>query len=202
MPAPSRREDGEELIFMSNDQTFIESDHIARHVSSSKQRPDVIATFTSTLKNCYTESPKTTRNFGDWTHLVSDDSFRKSLSGKGGWIDVLQTWEMDAMHRNVNPDVESEESTKTQDSTRPPPENRKRRADEAISGDKKRARVIPNVTSGEPKPFRALDEEQNLIPDLRCAYYAIERLRAAYHVTHTMAVLLEGKYNFFALRIP
>ena len=89
-----------------------------------------------------------------------------------------------------------------QDSTQPPPENRKRRADEAISGDKKRARVIPNVPSGEPKPFRALDEEQNLIPDLRCAYYAIERLRAAYHVTHTMAVLLEGKYNFFALRIP
>ena len=186
LPIPSQQADGEELIFMSNEQTIIESDHIARHASTSKRKPDIIAIFTSTLNKYCTNQPKT--KFQDWVRLVSDDWSSNLLLQKFQWLDVHQSWELDVKHRH-DQDLQEEE-TKSQDPVQPLSENRKRRSDESLSGDKKRTRVS-NLDS-ENKASQALDNDNNLVPDLRCAYYAIERLRAACHVTHSMAVLLEG----------
>ena len=171
---------------MTNEQTTIESDHIARHASTSKRKPDIIAISTSTLKKHFTNQRKT--RFRDWVRVVAEESSSDFICQ---WLDVHQSWELDTMHR-CDQDQE-EENTKTQDSIQPLTDNRKRRSDESLSGDKKRARVSnPN---NEPKPYQTLDDDKNLVPDLRCAYYAIERLRSACHVTHSMAVLLEGKLN-------
>ena len=187
LPTPSRQAAGEELIFMSNYQAFVESNHIANHASSSKRRPDIIATFTSTLRKHYTSGHKS--KFEDWVRLASDGWFNDLLTRKGRWIDVQLAWEIEPSHRNDTD--QHEEVSKAQGSTPPPMNTRKRQSDESLSGDKKRVRVSEQ-TNGT-KPFHTLDKQRNLIPDLRCAYYALERLYAASTVTHSMAVLLEGE---------
>ena len=174
---------------MSNEQTFIESDHIARHASMSKRRPDIIATFTSTLKKYHTSQSQT--EFGDWVQLVSDHRFLDLTSGKGQWLDVHQSWELDMSHKEYP--VLHRESSESQDPTWPLSSNRKRQSDKALSGDRKRVRGLNPNQSSNSTPFQTVDKEKNLVPELRCAYYAIERLRSAYHVTHSMTVHLEGK---------
>lgn len=47
----------------------------------------------------------------------------------------------------------------------------------------------------DPKPLylQVADEQLNLLPDLRCAYYAMERLSSAWYILHSTAVLLDGE---------
>ena len=181
---------------MSNEQTFIESGYIARHASTSKRKPDIIATFTSTLRKYYTIQPKA--SFGDWVQLVGDGCLSELTSRKGQWPDIHQSWELDVA-RKEDPNLHGKD-TRRQDSMQPPLSDRKRRSDETLSGDKKRARF--SQRNSESTPFHALDKEHNLVPDLRCAYYAIERLRATCDVTHSMVVLLEGKLKLSRHLLP
>lgn len=55
----------------------LESGHIAQHSSRSKRRPDIIATYTSTLRDKYEGHEKA--GFDDWVQIINDEKEIQSV---------------------------------------------------------------------------------------------------------------------------
>lgn len=197
LPVPSQRVEKEELVFLPNDLVALESGHIAQHSSRSKRRPDIIATYTSTLRHNYEGHEDA--EFDDWVQIINDGKEINPSSGTLRWLEIHQPWEViasgvDDADIPECPEIEKAllaskshdrlNSTQSQNS-------RKRQSDEESSGRGKKARV---ESEPKPKPFRqqVTDDKFNLLPDLRCAYYATERLSSAWYILHSIVVQLEG----------
>lgn len=168
----------------------------------SKRHPDVLATYTSTLRENFEIHKDAV--FEDWVEIFNDDTHAgpSNSSGRLRWVDVHQPWDVTSAGR-VDADTsergrqEVEKAilaSHTQDRSASSEQrnSRKRRSEEELFGRSKKARVD---SEPEPKPFRlqVADEQSNLLPHLRCAYYATERLASAWYVAHGTAVELEGK---------
>lgn len=194
LPVPSERSDGEELIFISNHQLLPESDRLRKHLSKSKRIPDIVATFTSTLHGVCSNSKES--GFDD---LIAGHGFTGSSFEKLKWVDTLQTWELEMSTRDVlgvpfseSQNVETHSTKKSVDSSVPRCKNGlKRASDEEEHAQRKRARVC-SQSGTERRPFQVVDDQGNLLPELRGAYYATERLSAGWYISHSTAVLLEG----------
>lgn len=185
----------------------LESDHIAQHIPRSKRRPDILATYTSTLHENFKGHKDA--EFKDWMQITTDDEGAglSSSAGRLRWPDVHQTWEVTtselfdtAAFEQNNPEIEKAVlASKSQDrsASSQRPNSRKRRSEEELTGRSKKARV-ESEPEPKPKPFRlrVADEESNLLPGLRCAYYALDRLSSSWNIMHSTAVLLEGEHAF------
>lgn len=201
LPAPNQRDDKEELTFILNGLAVLESDHIAQYMPISKRRPDVLATYTFTLRENF-ENHKDA-GFEDWVQIYCDDRCAgpSRSTERLRWTDVHQPWEVTS---TVIGDVLTSEHSKqevehailashTQDRSASSQQrnSRKRRYEEEFFGRSKKARVD---SEPKPKPCRlhVVEEQSNLLPHLRCAYYATERLASAWYLTHGMTIELEG----------
>lgn len=183
----------------------LKSDHIAQHMSSSKRCPDILATYTSTLRESFKGHKDAA--FEDWVQISSDDTSAgpSTSTGKLRWPDVHQIWEVTntqlvdaAASEYNNPEIEKAVlASKSQDRSASSQRriSRKRRSKEEPS---RKCKKFRTESEPEPKTFlqQITDEKSNLTPKLRCAYYALERLSSASYITHGTAVELEGKYAF------
>lgn len=200
LPIPSQRDDKEELIFIPNDLVNLESDHIAQHLSGSKRSPDVLATFTTNLGEKFHNNKDA--EFGKWAQLIDEGKVDQASNRGWQWSDIHQPWELTKPRR---PEVDFPESCetnieqalqdyklRTQSDSHHRQNSRKRRSDEELSNKSKKARM---ENDSDPKPLylQVADEQLNLLPDLRCAYYAMERLSSAWYILHSTAVLLDGE---------
>lgn len=186
LPIPSDQtdSDGDELIFVSNDQLLVESKRIRDHMSNSKRTPDIVATFTSTLRQAFQD--RKGLRFEDWATLNAERGISKALSPGLKWTDVYLTWDLNLSGVSVFSEKPSEPClSRLQNGL-------KRPSDEEEQGQRKRARMS-SQSETERRPSQITDGRGNLLPELRCAYYATERLSAGWHISHSMAVLLEGE---------
>lgn len=200
LPIPSQRDDKEELIFIPNDLVNIESDHIAQHLSGSKRSPDVLATFTSNL--CEKFDNHKDAEFGKWEELIDEGKVDQASNRGWQWNDIHQPWELLKPRRHEVEFPESCEANieqalqdyklRTQSNSHHRQNSRKRRSDEELSNKSKKARM-ENESDPKPLYLQVADEQLNLLPDLRCAYYAMERLSSAWYILHSTAVLLDGE---------
>lgn len=195
MPTPSDQANGEELIFIPNKHT--ESSHIQDHISRSKRKPDIIATFISTLRQVYDEHKDST--YEEWVRLDSEcDSERSSTPGLR-WTDIHQVWEIDLPRKDdpIIPDQYVKHAHPSKKSVDPSLSRRqnglKRPSDEEEHVQRKRARVCSRP---ETEPLQFMDNQGNLMPEFRWAYYAAERLSAGWYISHSTAVLLEGELSW------
>lgn len=205
LPAPSQHDEQDELIFIPNALAALESDHIAQHMPGSKRRPDILATYTSTLRENF-EGHKDA-DIEDWVQICSDEKCAgpSRSSGRLRWPDVHQPWEVTATGlvgaaapEQNNPEIEKAllaSKSQERSSSSQKRNSLKRRSEEEPSRTSKKARIESNA---EPRSFleQVTDEQSNLTSELRCAYYAMERLSSAWYTTHSTVVELEGKCAF------
>lgn len=201
LPVPSERSDGDELIFISNDLLMMESSHIREHLTKSKRKPDIVATFTSKLQQAF-DDPQGL-SFEEWMYFNSKHEPAEPSSQKLQWTDIYQTWEMDLTtrddsnllhegHPNIDQTRPTDQPTASTSSTSSRRQNGlKRHSDEAEHFPNKKARVCGHSET-ERRPLQVVDDHFNLLPELRCAYFATERFSADWYISHSTAVLLQG----------
>lgn len=171
-------------------------------MSRSKRRPDILATYTCTLRENFKDHKDA--EFEDWVQILgaAKRAGPSSSTARLKWLDVHQTWEattsglfdMTAFEDN-NPEIEKALlASKSQDrsASSQRPNSRKRRSEEDLPRKSKKARI---ESESKLKPFLRLvtDKRLNLLPNIRSAYYALERLSSACYMTHSTTVELEGK---------
>lgn len=206
LPIPNEQAGRDELIFVSNDQMLVESNHIQEHMLKSKRRPDIVATFTSTLQSVC-DNHKSLR-YEEWVHLSAEHDIASISSRKLLWTDVHQTWEINQPTKDVSglqsdKKQHAERSYSSKKAADPFPQGKnclKRLYDEDHPVRNKRPRVCQrsatdrstSLLETERSTLRIVDRERNLLPELRCAYYAAERFQAGWYISHSTAVLLKG----------
>lgn len=212
LPVPSEQAGRDELIFVSDDQMLVESNRIQEHMSKSKRKPDIVATFTSTLQSVC-DNHKSLR-YEEWVRLNAEHDIASISSRKLLWPDVHQTWELNQPTKDVSglqcdEQRHAEQSYSSKKSVNSSSSQRKnclkRPSDEEQPVRNKRPRVCQQLVtdrSGSPleterSTLRIVDHERNLLPELRCAYYAAERFQAGWYISHCTAVLLQGVPSVF-----
>ena len=197
----------EEIIFLPNDPATITSQHLHRDCDSAKRRPDVIAVFLSHLQERYEELQE--KNWTAMAGEINRGKVKKLESGANRppakWIDIHQTWEL-----KMDKNKKLEFSTRTwrkKDAPKADKLHLKRTREETngsndhppskkigISGTKSSATMTGSRSRISSLILPPEDgSSTRLSHDVQCAYYAIERLSAAWHITHSTVILLEGK---------
>lgn len=173
------------------------SSHIQKHIAKSKRKPDIIATFTSALYR--THGNYKDLGFEDWVCREAKRGKDQALSPQLQWSDIHQSWDLDISRRFIPEFASDKHQNEVEQahvmgrSARVQPRNGlKRFADEEEHAQRKRARVQSH-SNAERQPSSIVDGRGHLLPELRCAYYAAERFSAGWYISHSTAVLLEGK---------
>lgn len=177
--------------------------NLTTSLSTCRFRNDVLTSSLLTLL-LYGRTSKITKTQASKTgyrYTVTTDARPSRSTERLRWTDVHQPWEVTS---TVIGDVITSERSKqeveqailashTQDRSASSQQrnSRKRRYEEEFFGRSKKARVD---SEPKPKPFRlhVVEEQSNLLPHLRCAYYATERLASAWYLTYSMTIELEG----------
>ena len=219
IPVPELREN-EEVVYMPNDPATIESSHLkGERIARADRKPDVIGVFVPFFREMFKGNNVADFDFKDVVTEIGKTHFSKTkrnFSCKPTWKDVQQTWELknagkemkfpvenatwnteDILNRSL--DQPEEEEPKPQekptkrgregdDDTQKPPKKRS-------CGGSSYTSSIFNEGEGSTSKFNLSGPPGNdtsLSHDVQCAFYAIERLRAAWFITHSTVMLLTG----------
>lgn len=206
---------------MRNDPVCISRSAAAENFSSSvdaTRKPGIIAIFTSYLRKTVPDCQH--YDFEDWcAHLSQSSAEDENAAGKTKrvWLDVLQSWELKVSKTAFNVSRIDTKYTMVglTDPEEPDPSvvqpvtsiGGKRKASHPLrSGSGKRSRstrttkairpskipdaIVPGGASGSNS---CSHPPLSITTDEQCAYYAIERLSAAWNITHCTVVQLSGE---------
>ncbi|KAK0216566.1 hypothetical protein EDD85DRAFT_962350 [Armillaria nabsnona] len=184
------------------------------HLLTMKRTPDLITILLSYLHKLDHEVEDF--KYEEWVISVDSesekwkqkwkDAARRGGDGKTSWLDILSTWEL-KVHSVVKCAELDERMSETKvlgGTSSTPASNILHQASGSSTGAassrssaKKRSHAeavgseyASELTSSQKKP-KTTDVNECLTPDMQCAYYAIERLRAAWNVTHSIVLLLD-----------
>ena len=212
----------QDLIFMRNDPIPVSRRREYGTENNKVQRkPDIIAIFTSYLYKAFPNCQD--YDFEEWcTHIGRMTAKRRksaaSKKDERGWLDILQPWEIKVSKATfVTSRMDTEYTTVgMKESDKPEAGSSKRKANKPLpSGSGKRSRsngsasgTLPGNTHDNtvpspsgvndntvPSPSGVTESDSDVSSaDVQCAFYAIERLAAAWNVTHCTVVQLTGEH--------
>uniref|UniRef100_A0A0W0G9D7 Fungal-type protein kinase domain-containing protein n=1 Tax=Moniliophthora roreri TaxID=221103 RepID=A0A0W0G9D7_MONRR len=202
-----------ELIFFTSDPAVL-----VTHVTGTEKKPVIIAASPRTLKDWFgvTDELEWTK----WRDEIKKGSKpRAGLQRR--WLDVLQPWELNKSKKSLRSErlekvfsekdlteiaprddqVTEKEDHHAADGPGPGTSSRKRRRGsetDVESTSKRQKTLINNSPLPESPIFNAqyanasAPPVDNLCsPDMQLAFYALERLSAAWNITHTTGILLQ-----------
>ena len=224
IPAPKLREN-EELLYIPNDPTTIESKHLKdADITPAERKPDVIGVFVPFLRNMFDQD-----GIEDYNHDAMVTAIGQGkLVAKGGkgsckptWGDVQQTWELKNTNKkmefpgedavwntedilNRSHDQPVKEPSKPKTKTKQPvkrgregDDDTQKRPNKKSCGGSSQTPSIFTEGEGSASSFSLSgppESDRSLNHDVQCAFYAIERLRAAWFITHSTVTLLTGNW--------
>ena len=219
IPVPELREN-EEVVYMPNDPATIESSHLkGERIARADRKPDVIGVFVPFFREMFEGNNVADFDFKDVVTEIGKTHFSKTkrnFSCKPTWKDVQQTWELKNAGKEMKFPVENATWNTGDILNRPhyqmeevqakPEENPAKRGrdeeDDTQKPPKKKSCggsscVSSLFNEGEGSAsglnmFGPPGNDTTLTPDVQCAFYAIERLRAAWFITHSTVMLLTG----------
>ncbi|KAK0199580.1 hypothetical protein DFS33DRAFT_1267374, partial [Desarmillaria ectypa] len=211
--------DHDRIIVIPNDPLVIESKQIRLDLPTTKRKPDNIIVQLSHLLKL--DDTCNDFDYRSWVQSVETESkewkwARKGTDEKTSWLDVHCSIELDACRviGSTPLDQPTSEKQVLGGSTNPESEIECRLASQALGpsteatssrSEKKRSHAevegsqyVHKTTSSQKKRKILHPDLPYITADIQCAYYAIERLRAAWNVTHSIVLLLED--NMLSLR--
>ena len=208
---------------MLNDPVTIESSHLRhRKFSRAERKPDVTGAFVPFFRHFFEGKDVADYDFEDVVTAIGQPDFftaKRKVSRKPTWRDVQQTWELKNTGKEMKFPVENttwnaenilnrphyfqveevqakpeENQAKRgrdeEDDTQKPPTKKSRGGSSCVSS-------LFNEDKGSASGLNIFGPPGNdttLTPDVQCAFYAIERLRAAWFITHSIVMLLTGNW--------
>lgn len=203
----------DDIIFMRNDPGYINADQKSRKLVTPK-KPDVIGLLTSRLEDMLgDDEPRTFAKWCAWAGRRKEKDEKHKLY----WSDVQQFWEFKKSKEEITQafwldtrkytleamlakEVHLEVPASPTDRVS---ENKKRKGDSPAVPSNSRAGKASrgsNLDSAGARVEEVRDGNNSITTPEQCAYYAIERLSAAWHFTHCTGVEIDGKCSAAFMR--
>ncbi|ESK81045.1 other 1 protein kinase [Moniliophthora roreri MCA 2997] len=206
-----------ELIFFTNDPAVITT-----QATGTERKPDIIATSPRTLENWFgvTDELEWTKLRDE----INEGS-KPRAGLQRGWLDVLQPWELNKSKKSLRSErlekvfsekdltevaprddqVTEKEDHHAADGPGPGTSSRKRKhgSETDVESTSKRQKTLINnpplhespVSNDQYDDAPVPSMDKLCSPDEQLALYALERLNAAWNITHTTGILLRGSYS-------